>query len=253
MAAIGRGTQGSSAVPTGRRQRGGAPSRGGCPVTFERDREQATLDLLREIRHGMATPLSGAAIHLEVASRRLNRDGEGGRGVERSRVLAAVETAKTEVARAGTLLELLSEIGRRGAGKPTTFSIVRSVRRGASRSGIEEEKAVVVERAGSGRARPLLYGLPGLLEDAVADLTALAVRTRAAGSTVLWTLENGSSDWTLICCWPLEAPGSPPAQEVWLARWAFESHGGSLALAGGPGTREARFVARLPRVRSRRR
>src|ERR1700687_5824650 len=60
---------------------------------FDRERYRATARLLRVIRHGLATPLNGAALHLEVAGRRLVAD----EGVDVKKILENVRMGQSEV------------------------------------------------------------------------------------------------------------------------------------------------------------
>lgn len=224
------------------------------PLPFQRSRFRATLRLFRQLRHDLATPLSGAALHLEVACRRLSAGAE----IDVKRILENVRMGQLEVGYASAMLEVLSEVVRSGDEEGERFALPVAVAHGIAQAspGTTEDVAV---KAPEPLPEPAVFGARHLLEQAVADLTFHALRTARPHSVVAWDLENGGGEATLVCRWQgrlaetrpeqvfsvvREALGESRGLGLLLARWAVECHGGEITAEQHD--EEARFVARVP-------
>ncbi len=207
---------------------------------FERERHAATQRLMRRLGHDLAVPLSAAAIHLEVATRQLARaDGPGP-----SESLATVQRSLGSVT---ALLHVLREIAESEWDEPEEFSLADAVLSGVRlSSGTDDRVRVVLPEPA---ARPVLHGCRGPLERAVGAITDLAVGERPGGGAT-WSVGDLAGGPALVCSFAGELRVRNPdllfglsAPALFLARWAIESHGGSLAAEDAGG--EVRIVSRF--------
>ena len=201
----------------------------------------------------MATPLSGALLHAEVLRRTLRQRQFDSPELDGS--LRSVQEGLDEVA------ALLDAIGEKlkAVPDPALFSASEALRRGARRH----------EERGATRGVSLLFpdqesaarllGSAAEVEDAVADVTALAVEMAAPGSSVAWRISALPAEVALSCrfvgslaesrlagllgAWRRETD-EERGGGLLFARWAIEAQGGRLTLARAGDSIEAR--AALP-------
>jgi len=226
-------------------------------LPFHRSRYRATVRLFRQLRHDLATPLSGAALHLEVACRRLSQGDE----LDVKRVLENIRMGQLEVGYASAMLEVLSEVVRTGEEEGADFALPVAIANGSAQISPDPSRGLAVTTPRPA-PEPALYGSRRQVEQAVADLTFHALQTAEPNSVVSWELSNGGTDATLVCRWKGKFPETRPEQVfsitrtplgesrglgLLLARWAVECHGGDIG-AEQLGD-EARFVVSLPLAR----
>jgi signal transduction histidine kinase len=224
-------------------------------ASFERSRYRATIRLFRQLRHDLATPLSGAALHLEVACRRLGQ----GSDLDVSRVLENVRMGQLEVGYASAMLEVLTEVVRSSDEDAEPFSLTEALAHGMSQIGNDRARAHSVKTPRP-TPNPLVHGSRRQVEQAFLDLTFYALQ-RAEPDVVEWTLEEGGEEARLACRFRGKLPegrsdqvfslsrgsvGETPGPGLLLARWAVQSQGGEL-VAEQVGE-DARFVASFPVV-----
>ena len=223
-------------------------------LAFHRSRYRATLRLFRQLRHDLATPLSGAALHLEVAARRLGVGGDP----DFKRVLENVRMGQLEVGYASAMLEVLSEVVRSGDDDGSPFPLPAALANGIAQTASGAPRGVSVTGPVPANA-PALFGSRRQMQQAVADLTFHAVRVAEPNGVVAWELCGGGAEATLVCRWKGKIGDTRPEQVfsvardalgesrglgLLLARWTIECHGGEIS--GEQADDEARFVARLP-------
>lgn len=204
-------------------------------------RVRALLASFRQLRHDLASPLSGAALHLEMASRRL----EQRQDTELAKLAENVRVSQQEISWASGVLDLLGEMARSAEDALVPFSLADAVRRGAARSGARAARENVrIDLPPDSGPDLALFGAAGRLENAFADLTAHALVRTGRGGVIAWSLEVRSGEAEAGVDWPLtpgerperafalqrRQPGESPDAGLFLARWAVESLGGTLSL-----------------------
>jgi signal transduction histidine kinase len=213
---------------------------------FWRDQHGAMSRAWQRLRHDLATPLSGALLHVEVARRRAGRLGsDGGADVQES-----LSTVQAEIERSAAILELVSALGNVGAGEPAAFDPGEAVARGvrpisreiASRGlGLDLPEAV----------GPVAFGLAEQIERAAAALTKNAVESARGPGILKWSVARDGGSVLLELRFPgalevgdprhffaLNAEGRSMdrAFEMLLARCVIEGHGGQLTISQESGT-----------------
>ena len=204
------------------------------PESFDRARLGATLRACRALRHELATPLSAAALHLEVARRAADRaDG----GVP-EKVRSSLMTALSQVERASMLLDVLTALGDARAGEPGIVDFRDLVIR-AARGVAPELDALGLEcrdpeLSGAG----LVFGFGVELQSAVREALLAASRWAGKGEALLRVEDRlGTASFSFRVPLGAEAPGdmlfrpySRPGAGFgpFAARWTFEAHGGRL-------------------------
>src|SRR5262249_47009128 len=144
---------------------------------FDRDRFRATIRLFRHLRHELATPLSGAALHLEVACRRLAQ----GADLEATRALENIRMGQLEIGYVSAMLDVLTGVVRAAADKPGWFSLPGAIVGGGSRSAPDPLRGVALELpAAPFDPEVVLFGSARQLERAIAALTFYALRSAPA-------------------------------------------------------------------------
>jgi hypothetical protein len=215
---------------------------------FYGDQNRALRHLLRTVRHEMATPLSGALLHVEVASRRLAR----GEGAEPAAVVEGLRTIQGELERTAALLDFFGEIAVGTEEEPRDFSISEAVSRGAA--AYTPEDGVVVALA---RPEAEIFGAPRQLEEAIAETTRILL---ASGKAVEWKIEALPSEIRLLGSAPGDLAGGAEsafrigrtpedfARALALVRLRFvvEGHGGALELSRDGS--HVRLAASFPRA-----
>lgn len=202
--------------------------------TFERQRLGATLRACRALRHEFATPLSAAALHLEVARRAAARAEEA----IPERVRAGLETGKEQLDEASRLLEGLTALGSAHEGDPGTLDFAALVARAARARVPElEQQGLTLRSLGPAMGAPV-DGFADELESATQEALLTASRWAAPGEARLETrLQDGTVSFSFRVLLSRGAPGdmlfktrSRPSAGLgpFLARWTFEAHGGRL-------------------------
>ncbi len=202
--------------------------------TFEQQRLGATLRACRALRHEFATPLSAAALHLEVARRAAARAEEE----IPEKLRAGLETGKEQLDEASRLLEGLTAIGSAHEGDPGLLDFAALVARtGRLRVPELERQGLTLQSAGPSDGA-LVDGFLDELESATGEALLTAARWSAPGNARLETrLADGTVSFSFRVLLARGAPGdmlfktrSRPNAGLgpFLARWTFEAHGGRL-------------------------
>lgn len=220
--------------------------------TFAQARVGATFRACRSLRHELATPLSAAGLHLELA-RRAAEHIEGG---VPDKLRSGLETGKQQLERATLLLDGLTALGSARTGEPALLDFAAVVRDAARDAGPEIERRGLSLRL-SGPAEGLYVdGFADELESGTREAILAGARWASAGEALLETFSEGESA-SFTFCVPLAGGGpgdmlfktrSRPnaALGPFLARWTFEAHGG--ALEGAEDGAHLTVRASLPRV-----
>jgi signal transduction histidine kinase len=202
--------------------------------TFEQQRLGATLRACRALRHEFATPLSAAALHLEVARRAAARAEEP----IPEKLRAGLETGKEQLDEASRLLEGLTALGSAHEGDPGLLDFAALVARAARAHVPElEQRGLTLNTRGPSEGA-LVDGFQDELENATGEALLTASRWAAPGEARLETgMTNGTVTFSFRVPLARAAPGdmlfktrSRPGAGLgpFLARWTFEAHGGRL-------------------------
>lgn len=202
-------------------------------------RVKALLTTFRQLRHDLASPLSGAALHLEMAARRIAQRQDP----ELAKIAENVKVSQQEVTWASAVLDLLGELARSADDILAPFSLREAVRRGAQRHAPRAEREGVRLHEPTSGADAMLFGARDRLEQAVSDLTAHALSRAPRGTDLGWTIEAVPGGSEAAIAWPKgdERPdrafvltrrraGEAPDAGLFLARWAVEGLGGTLSI-----------------------
>lgn len=222
------------------------------PETFDQARLGATFRACRALRHELATPLSAAGLHLELARRAAERAEGGIPGKLRS----GLETGKQQLDEAALLLDGLSALGSARTGEPSLVDFAALVGGAARETGPELERRGLSVRFGSLGAGHFVAGFVDELDLAAREALLAAARWASPGEASLETSSNGGSV-SFAFRVPLAAgvPGdmlfktrSRPNAGLgpFLARWTFEAHGGRLE--GAADATHLTLTGSLPQV-----
>jgi len=202
--------------------------------TFEQARLGATFRACRALRHEFATPLSAAALHLEVARRAAARAEDA----IPEKLRAGLETGREQLDEASRLLEGLTALGSAHEGDPGLLDFADIVARAARTEAPELERRGLTVRSLGPSQGALVDGFPDELENATREALLTASRWAARGEARLETrLEDGTVSFSFRVPLANAAPGdmlfktrSFPNAGLgpFLARWTFEAHGGRL-------------------------
>jgi signal transduction histidine kinase len=194
----------------------------------------------RMLRHDLATPLSGALLHLEVARRRAARGKDG----EEGGVRESLETVQAQIERSAAILELASAFQGFAPDEPAAFDPAEAVAR--STRSLEPQAAargLAVELAASGTAAA--FGSAAQVERAAAALTQNAVESASGAGRLSWSVARDGGRVQIVLRFPgTVAAGHPEAIfglngdradrerafRLVLARFVVEGHGGHLAI-----------------------
>jgi signal transduction histidine kinase len=222
------------------------------PERFDQARLAATFRACRALRHELATPLSAASLHLELARRAAERVEGGIPGKLRS----GLETGKEQLDEAAHLLDGLTALGGARTGDPSLVDFAAVVRSAARDSGAELERRGLSVRVEGPADGVFVDGFADELEPAVREALLAAARWASAGEA---RLETRSADGSVSFEFRVPLAGGAPGDMLFktrsrpsagpgpfLARWAFEAHGGRLdGLEEGS---QLTVTASLPRV-----
>jgi len=220
--------------------------------TFEQRRLGATFRACRALRHEFATPLSAAALHLEVARRAAARAEEA----IPEKLRTGLETGKEQLEEASRLLEGLTALGSAHEGDPGLLDFADLVARTARTEAPELERQGLTLRSHGPSQGALVDGFLDELENATREALLTASRWAAPGEARLEThLKNGTVSFSFRVPLAEAAPGdmlfktrSRPNAGLgpFLARWTFEAHGGRLE--GADDGRHLTVTGSLPLV-----
>lgn len=202
--------------------------------SFDQARLAATFRACRALRHELATPLSAASLHLELARRAAERAEGGFPGKLRS----GLETGKQQLDEAAHLLDGLTALGSARAGEPSLVDFAAVVRGGARDTGPElERRGLAVRVSGPGDGF-FVDGFADELESAVREALLAAARWASPGESDLDTRSSGNA---VSFAFRVPIAGGGPGDMLFktrsrpnaglgpfLAHWAFEAHGGHL-------------------------
>lgn len=201
---------------------------------FDRARLGATFRACRALRHELATPLSAAGLHLELARRAAERV-EGGIP---AKLRVGLETGRQQLDEAALILDGLTALGGARTGEPSLVDFSALVREAAREARPELERRGLSVRPGDFAEDLFVDGFADELESAAREALLAAARWASPGEARLGMRSDGASA-SFSFSVPLAggAPGdmlfktrSRPNAGLgpFLARWTFEAHGGGL-------------------------
>lgn len=209
--------------------------------SVDRHRFIALTRAIRQLRHELASSVSGMTLHLELAGRRIERSGAEDTGP----LLQNLRMGRAGVARVAAMLDVLGEIAREAEDEPREFTVGSALRRGAERRGGEALRLGVRLLLPESGEDFRLVGDADRLEQAFADMTSYGLRRAEPGGLVAWEIEAaGDGGLARLTFSPAGPPGAAghlfsPVDEggagatgpsLFLARFTVESHGGTLVL-----------------------
>ncbi len=229
------------------------------PAVPERDafaetRLGATLRACRALRHEFATPLSAAALHLELAVRAAARS----EGTVPDKLRTSLDTGRRQLEEATLLLDGLGALGSARSGEPARVDFAALVAAAARDVGPEFERRGLSVAATGPRAGILVDGFEDELAPALREALLAGARWASAGDARLETgVDGGVARFALRVPLAGTAPGdmlfktrSRPHAGLgpFLARWTFEAHGGHLE--GAEDAMHLTVTGSLPQVMS---
>ncbi|HEX5854225.1 MAG TPA: hypothetical protein VFZ57_01280 [Thermoanaerobaculia bacterium] len=204
------------------------------PESFDRARLGATLRACRALRHELATPLSAAALHLEVARRAVDRAGCD----VPEKVRSSLRTALSRVERTSMLLDVLTALGDARVGEPAIVDFRELVVRAAREAASEIDARGLEFRDPQVAGARLVFGFGVELQNAVREALLAASRWAGKGEALLRVEDQvGTASFWFRVPLGADAPGdmlfrpySRPGAGFgpFAARWTFEAHGGTL-------------------------
>jgi signal transduction histidine kinase len=224
---------------------------------YERDRCEAMKSFLRRFRHEIATPLSGANLHLEVALRRLQKPG----GFDMPAVVENLRTCQKSLDSAAQMLELIAETVQDESCEPSEFSLLESLASGAEPLRGEARARGLTLELPSAAPGPRWFGSAKVLDSVFAELTRNAVEHSSPPGAIRWTVKEEQSGAVLECRSPGRLPLGDPEHLFGVAkgegssgrgfgllqaRLAIQSNGADLTVSqeGGDVCASVRFEPR---------
>ncbi len=171
-------------------------------VRYYRDRGEAMKRFVRRFRHEISTPLSGAALHIEVASRRLQKEN----GFDRDAVLENLRVSQQALESASQMLDWIGDFSRGDDSVPAEISLGSVVSQGAEPFREDLRRRGLALELPSGSDGPLWFGSAHELAEVVSELTANAFQHASAPGAVRWSVGSDGSSPLLAC----ESPGKLP-------------------------------------------
>lgn len=241
------------ALQSGQRMRPQDDSEGGSvPETFTQARLEATFRACRTLRHELATPLSAAGLHLELARRAAERIEGGITGKLRN----GLDTGREQLDRATLLLNCLTALGSARTGEPGLVDFAALVRGAARDVGPDLERRGLSVRFAGPADGLWVDGFEDELEGGARQALLAGARWASAGEASIETSsQEGRASFTFRVPLSGDGPGDMlfrprggpgAALEPFLARWTFEAHGGTLD--GAEDGEHLTVSASLPRV-----
>lgn len=201
---------------------------------FEQRRLGATLRACRALRHELATPLSAAVLHLELARRAALR----AEGDIPEKLRAGLESGRQQLDEAVLLLDGLSAIGGAHEGEPGVLDFAALVSHGAWASSAEFEHRGLMLRIDGPSQGVFVDGFEDEIERATREVLLAAARWAGPGDGLVEIAADGSmASFVVRVALGDARPGdslfrarSRPGAGLgpWLALWVFEAHGGRL-------------------------
>jgi hypothetical protein len=212
------------------------------PESFDRVRLGATLRACRALRHEFATPLSAAALHLEVARRAAGRADSG----VPENVRSSLVTALSQVERASMFLDVLTALADARLGEPGIVDFRELVIRAAREAAPELDALGLEFRDHADSGAVFVSGFGDELENAVREALLAVSRWAGKGEALLRIGDRppGTAFFSFRVPLGAGAPGdmlfrpySRPGAGFgpFAARWTFEAHGGRLEGLEGEG------------------
>ncbi|HET9469489.1 MAG TPA: ATP-binding protein [Usitatibacter sp.] len=187
---------------------------------------------VRRFRHEISTPLSGAALHLEVASRRLQKND----GFDREAVLENLRVSQQALENASQMLDWIGDFARGDDSLPGAVDL------GAVVTGAAEPFREDLRRRGLALELPASSGGPSWfgsaheLSEVVSEITANAFQHAGSPGTVRWAVDAREAAPVLTC----ESPGALPAGDP---EHLFGAAKGAQSAGRGFGLLRARRLA----------
>jgi nitrogen fixation/metabolism regulation signal transduction histidine kinase len=187
---------------------------------------------VRRFRHEISTPLSGAALHLEVAARRLQKAD----GFDREAVLENLRVSQQALESASQMLDWIGEFARADDSVPGAVDL------GVVVSGAAEPFREDLRRRGLTLELPADSGGPGWygsaheLSEVVSEITANAFQHAGSPGIVRWAV-NAEAPAPVLTC---DSPGALPAGDP---EHLFGSAKGAQSAGRGFGLLRARRLA----------
>ncbi|MEO8587657.1 MAG: hypothetical protein ABI584_15940 [Acidobacteriota bacterium] len=199
---------------------------------FEHVRLGATLRACRALRHDFATPLSAAVLHLELARRAALHSKDD----IPEKLRAGLETGSRQLDEAVLLLDAFSAIGAAHAGDPGLLDFAAVVARVATALRPELEARGLVLRIAGPSHGIFVDGFEDEIQSAIREVVLTVARWAGPGEELVEiAASGGAASISVRAALLLDRPGdtlfrarSRPGAGLgpWLARWAFEAHGG---------------------------
>jgi signal transduction histidine kinase len=200
-------------------------------IRYYRDRGEAMKKFIRRFRHEISTPLSGAALHLEVAARRLQKSDRP----DRDAVLENVRVCQQSVEAASRMLDWIGDFSK-AEDPPAEQALAPLVEGGAEPFREDLAGRGLVLEIPSAAGGPVWFCCAPELAAVIAEITANAFQHASAPGTVRWSI-GGDADAPLLTC---ESPGSLPSGDP---EHLFGSAKGAESTGRGFGLLRARQLA----------
>jgi C4-dicarboxylate-specific signal transduction histidine kinase len=201
-------------------------------VRYYRDRGEAIKRFVRRFRHEISTPLSGAALHLEVASRRLQKED----GFDRGAVLENLRVSQQALESASQMLDWIGDFSRGDDAVPAEIALGAVVAEGAEPFREDLRRRGLALELPPDSGGPHWFGSAHELAQVVSELTANAFQHASAPGAVRWLLVADGSSPLLSC----ESPGRLPEGDP---EHLFGSAKGTESTGRGFGLLRARRLA----------
>jgi signal transduction histidine kinase len=171
-------------------------------IRYYRDRGEAMKRFVRRFRHEISTPLSGAALHLEVASRRLRKEN----GFDRDAVLENLRVSQQALESASQMLDWIGEFSREEDTLPQEIALGSVISQGAEPFREDLRRRGLGLELPDGVPGPRWFGSARELVEVVSELTANAFQHATAPGVVRWSVDSDGPSPVVAC----ESPGKLP-------------------------------------------
>ncbi|HKB69418.1 MAG TPA: hypothetical protein VKH46_01150 [Thermoanaerobaculia bacterium] len=158
---------------------------------------------VRRFRHEISTPLSGAALHLEVAARRIQK----AETFDRAAVLENLRVSQQALENASQMLDWISELSRTQDEAPAEHALIPLVNRSAEPFREDLERRGLALELPAATDGPRWFGSAHEIGDVVSELTANAFQHATAPGTVRWSVAEDGGPPQIVC----ESPGALPS------------------------------------------
>ena len=187
---------------------------------------------IRRFRHEISTPLSGAALHLEVAARRLQKND----GFDRAAVLENLRVCQQAVETASRMLDWIGDFSRGDEDPPAELAIAPLLHAAAEPFREDLRRRGLALELPSENGATVWFGSAPEITAVISEITANAFQHATSPGTVRWSI-GGDADAPVLSC---ESPGTlPPGDPEHL----FGSAKGEASTGRGFGLLRARRLA----------